>query len=192
MLNFLCFLVSSNKPITEFLLGPGPCNVCNSVGNEIQRNVNNLTKFELKDNALKYCQKLDKNEAAACSIIVKSHFDMFYQTRNNAETCSYLCNKDEKKRKRPRIGIINSERRQEALSMLDCNICEMVVGFALEQGKIMATSNAGKIFREQCADIQLYRDHCKIFTDEVALKMINHLVQNAHPFEMCTFFGYCP
>ena len=153
---------------------------------------NQTTYREIKDKMLQICKKYDKLDDASCSLIIRSHFNDLYYSKNNTKACDFVCSNYKVFEFYVPVHAKRKAKKSEALSMIDCNICEMVVGFAVEQGTLISTANTGKIFREQCKEVPLLKEHCHIFTDEIANKMVDHLLTNTHPFEMCTFFGYCP
>ena len=185
--------------VTDYLKSEVPCEVCYGLNEKvyIEAEKNRSTTREIKDQMLQLCKNYDKPGDAVCSLIVKTHFNDLYNSHNQTSGCDFTCSRqkifsfylpvDAKRRPSP-----TPVPESKPLSIIDCNICEMVVGFAVEQGTLISTANTGKIFREQCKQVPVLKDHCDIFTDEIANKMVDHLLQNTHPFEMCTFFGYCP
>ena len=190
----ITLLARSETPITDYLKSESPCTVCHGLNQKIHLEVqkNESTQRQLKDKMLQLCKEYDKLDDATCSLIIRSHFNDLYYSHNESKACDFVCSNYKVFQFYVPVNAKKKEKKAEALSMIDCNICEMVVGFAVEQGTLISTANTGKIFREQCKEVPLLKEHCHIFTDEIANKMVDHLLTNTHPFELCTFVGYCP
>lgn len=195
MLSFVfCFASCSKTPITDYLLGERPYQLCK----EFRSNATTFlkkskNKFEVMLNSRVDCNKLDKNDKAMCTIFVNNWFDHILDEKIE-DSCIFTKEKETKSTK-IRIKSFRKPRQtgMKPLSVLDCNICEMVVGFVLEQGTgTLATPKTYEIIQNKCKEVKTIKDNCGIFTEEVVNSMVEYLASNVHPFELCTFYGSCP
>lgn len=193
---FFVFSLSfeSKTPILDYFKSDKPYSLCNAIkSNATLLKEKKFNKYEIKEFISENCQKYDKLNKGMCKIFVNNWFDHILDTKLE-DSCQF--SKETKRNTKDiKHKIIRKPRKThpEPLSVLDCTICEMVVGFVIEQGTgTIATPKTGEIIRNKCKEVASIKDHCSIFTEDVVSSMISHLASNLHPFELCTFYGSCP
>ena len=203
MIGYLIILSISKPrksgPISNFLLGNIPCSMCKMISREIiTLKSEDLTQTEIQETLIERCETLPTNSKSVCGIIVRDWFTKLYNSNSESkETCSFVCDGIEKipiyKPLHDSKKIINPRKlkKPESLRMFDCNTCEMISAFVLEQAPGKIDENASNGFRKHCEELELFKDRCGIFTDESISRSIEYISQNMHPFEICTFYGMC-
>jgi len=189
---------AAQKPITDFILGNIPCSMCRTITREIKDlRKQNLNKNEIQMMILEKCSQLPNVSRATCGIIAKDWFERLYNTNENArDTCSFVCKSDMHVPLYPQLRMAHKpvSRRKlqpEPLRMFDCTTCQMIAGYVMEQAPGIADEDASERFRNHCAEIEMFKNRCGLFTSEAVSRAVQYLTDNLVPYEICNHYSMC-
>lgn len=189
----------TRRPITDYVQSHGSCKLCKSIsliatkfGNEGISMATALASLE------QYCSLIpNKNAKTMCNMILTDEFENIWEMNENFCSTSAYCHEGSENiapcKRLLKIADSGSVHRPVAkpLGILDCDICEMIVGFCLENVPSISSSTAADLIRKDCAVIPEFKKHCKILTDEMVSNLLDFLASNLHASEICSFYSQC-
>lgn len=198
----LCAAKAPDHPVTDFLRSNASCRLCKGLSQVTAKfGRDNIDKSKVFATLENYCSRLpNKNANTMCGMILHDWFDeMWEKTNSGGDFCTsspYCHNGSENIRPCRKILEMASResiRRPVAKpqGILECSICEMVIGFCLENAQSAGSSVASDLIRKDCTAIPEFKDHCNILTDSMVSTLVGYLASNLHPSEICTFYSQC-
>jgi len=194
MLHIVALLLARN-PVKQFHDGPIPCGICGTL-NMQSRSLKRkgYKESQIQDILLQECNVLNNYSRAACQVIVKDWFQVVMDESPRA--CKPICQNKSMVRIHKldsAFAKFNKDKviKPTPLGIIDCNICEVIVSFALEHGPGRTNDQVSEIFRQECKKLDLYKERCGVFTDEVVARTMEFITGSLHAFEICTFYGQC-
>ena len=187
----------ARRPITNFLQSDVPCSICKSLSHVAAKFENEkIKKTTIFATLETYCSKLpDKNANTMCGMILRDWFDEISSDENFCGSLPYC-------RKGNSIGPYDSILQMadthsiyrpvaRPQGILECSLCEMVIGYCLENASNMGSGDALNLMRKDCSAIPEFKDHCDILTDSMISSLLEYIASNLRPSEICTFYSQC-
>ena len=140
------------------------------------------------------CETMDNSTRGLCKIIALDWVNHIRTAKTDKEACSFACKNSQhsfhehkaKKSIKPRAS-----RQMEPLGLLPCDACVTIVDISMTLAPEFIGNFDVNIFRKACTQIEMFADRCHLFTDEVFANVIQYVLQNLSPYELCVQYGMC-
>ena len=189
-------LALSHKTPTEAFRAHAQCRICRRIRETAKRDTTSTIQ-DFQKYISEKCETMDNSTRGLCKILALDWVDHIRSAKTDKEACDFACRRPFPKhgknfthkgqqRKHPRPA-----RQIEPLGLLPCDACVTIVDISMSLAPEFLGNFDVNIFRKACQQIEMFQDRCHLFTDEVFANVIQYILQNLSPYELCVQYGMC-
>ena len=181
-------LSSSYRTPSEAYKNGAQCRICKRA-RELAKRDTMSTFGELKKYISKKCEALPNSTRGLCEIISSDWLEYIRDAKTDEEACVFACKNV--KGKAEIAGKPRTAKHMEPLGLLPCDACVTIVDISMTLAPDYLGNFDVNHFRTACTQIEMFADRCHLFTDEVFANVVQYVLANLSPYELCVQYGMC-
>ena len=190
MFFFVALSLESKTPRDAFKR-KAQCGICKRI-RELSKRDQTSSLEEFKKYSTEKCATLPDETRGLCMILSSDWAQYIREAETDEKACDFACENVFRTKSKPRSEVkARKAKMMEPLSLLPCDACVTIVDISMSLAPDYLGNFDINIFQSACRQITMFEDRCHLFTDQVFADVIQYVLSNLAPYELCVQYGMC-